>query len=290
MTQEVIITIGLPGSGKSTWAKTQIGLNSNYKIVCRDDLRAMLDNGDWNGKNEEIILRARDKLIYTLLDAGKSVIVADTNLSEKVRNRIKQIVEDFSKTTGREIKVTEKSFLDVPVATCIERDLKRPNSVGSKVILDMANSLKIDTPEPKFVYNGLPEAYIVDIDGTLAKMNGRGPFEWNKVDTDLVRNGVAETVRRLGTNSTIIVLSGRDGVCKELTEKWLNENEIPHNYFFMRAKNDMRSDDIVKEELYRQNIEGKFNVIAAIDDRPRVIRLWKRLGITVFDVGDGIEF
>jgi len=60
---------------------------------------------------------------------------------------------------------------------------------------------------------------------------------------------------------------------------------------FMRAADDMRKDTVVKEELFWQNIAPNYNVLFAIDDRPCVVRLWQKLGIKTFAVGNPwIEF
>ncbi len=287
--QEVILTIGLPGSGKSTWAREQIKNNTNYKIVCRDDLRSMLDNGVWNPKNEYLVKKLQHSMIKTILENGNSVIVADTNLNETTRKELYNTVDYVSRTMNTSIPVVEKSFLDVPVEECIRRDLARPNSVGSKVILDMASRMKYEQKIPVYDYD-LPKAYIVDIDGTIAFMNGRKPYDWNKVDTDLPNVCVINTIQQLSRDCKILITSGRDSVCKEKTIEWLDKHGVPYDNVFMRSKGDMRKDYIVKKELYEQNIKDKYAVIGVFDDRPAVVRLWKELGLMVFNVGNDYEF
>jgi hypothetical protein len=91
-------------------------------------------------------------------------------------------------------------------------------------------------------------------------------------------------------SSFIIILSGRDEVCRPETEKWLNDNDIPYNRLYMRPKGSMEKDTIVKKRLFNENIKDKFRIIGIFDDRPVVIRMWKSMGIKVFDCGDGIDF
>ena len=55
----------------------------------------------------------------------------------------------------------------------------------------------------------------------------------------------------------------------------------------MRTLGDMRKDSIVKQELYEQNILGKFNVSFILDDRQQVVDMWRSLGLTVFQVAEG---
>lgn len=289
MVQKIIFTIGLPASGKSTWARNYIKDNPQFKIVCRDDLRNMLDDGYWRPKNEELVKQIQEKIILECLDRNYSVIVADTNLSISTIKRIKDVVLNHCKYDSSEIEFEEKSFLDVPVNECIKRDLARPNSVGSKVILDMASKHKINHEKPLDFNKDLPRAYIVDIDGTLAIMNGRNPFDWDLVDTDLPNNCVIETVRELGRTNKIIIMSGRDGAARTKTIEWLQKWNVPVDEFYMRKTGDMRKDYEVKKELY-ENVKDRYAIVGVFDDRPQVVRLWKELGLQVFDVGPEYEF
>jgi hypothetical protein len=52
----------------------------------------------------------------------------------------------------------------------------------------------------------------------------------------------------------------------------------------MRRSGDNRCDSIVKEEIYREHIEGKYNVLAVFDDRDRVVDMWRRLGLLCLQV------
>lgn len=58
----------------------------------------------------------------------------------------------------------------------------------------------------------------------------------------------------------------------------------------MRTTDDRRDDTIVKRELYENNIKGKYNVLFCVDDRPKVVRMWKEQGLQVMCLGDGFEF
>ena len=132
----------------------------------------------------------------------------------------------------------------------------------------------------------LPNCYIVDIDGTLAINNTRPPFAWNRVDEDALNPAVARLVAKLGQDTQIIVFSGRSSVCRELTIAWLKQHNINYQDLFMRPADDRRSDDILKSELYYTHVHGKYNAIGVIDDRPKVCRMWRNLGLTVFQVGN----
>ena len=127
----VTMTKGLPASGKTTWAMTQIKQSHGaLKRVSKDDLRAMLDGGKWSGANEKFILAARDRLILAALEAGYSVVVDDSNLVDKHRLHIQELVRGKA-------EVVVQDFTDVPLQTCLQRDRERPNSVGERVIRRM---------------------------------------------------------------------------------------------------------------------------------------------------------
>ena len=65
---KVIITIGLPASGKTTWAKELMEKEpGEWKRINKDDLRAMLDNGRWSHINERFVIELRDHIILQAL-------------------------------------------------------------------------------------------------------------------------------------------------------------------------------------------------------------------------------
>lgn len=81
--KKVILTKGLPSSGKSTWAKALVDESPNsYKRINNDDLRKMLDNGHYSPSTEKFIKKAVDALVLLALEEGKHVILDNTHLSE----------------------------------------------------------------------------------------------------------------------------------------------------------------------------------------------------------------
>lgn len=276
---QVIVTRGLPASGKSTWSKSVIDKNPNsYKRINKDDLRAMLDNDKHSTDMEKFIIKVRDTLILLALQEGKHVIVDDTNLADKHIERIKQLIHGKA-------QLIIKDFTDIPLETCIKQDLKRSKSVGEKVIRDLYNQYlrKIE------VYNenkNLPKAIIVDVDGTLAIMNNRSPFDWNKVDQDSCN----ETIKNIVNNyngDKVIIMSGRDSICRDLTIQWLKGNNIKFDEIFMREQGNMEKDSIVKRRLFDQNVRGKYYVEYVLDDRSQVVETWRSMGLICLQVAEG---
>ena len=74
--KKVIVMRGLPGSGKSTYAKKLLAENPNaWKRINRDELRAMFDGGHFSNGNEKFVKQVRDLLIIKALEDGYISVV-----------------------------------------------------------------------------------------------------------------------------------------------------------------------------------------------------------------------
>lgn len=278
--KQLLFLKGLPASGKSTYAKKLVDDNPGaYKRVNKDDLRAMLDNSKWSRDNEKFVLKTRDMLILAALEDGKHVIVDDTNLAPKHEEHIKQLVKGLA-----EFQVVE---FTLSPEECVERDLKRLNSVGAKVIWGMYNQFL--KPKEVLVQDAsLPIAVIFDVDGTLAHMKERGPFDWARVGEDEVDNHLrAITWMYRDRGHKILIFTGRDGCCEQETRQWLETNAIPFDGLFIRTAGDNRKDAIVKRELLEANVKGKYYIECIYDDRNQVVQMWRDLGLKCLQVQDG---
>jgi hypothetical protein len=139
--------------------------------------------------------------------------------------------------------------------------------------------------DPVVYGQGLPYCWLIDIDGCLAKMHNRGPFDWQKVGDDLPNLSIISLVQSLYKSGfTINIMSGRDGSCRQQTEDWLKLNNVSYNNLFMRDAGNSEKDSIVKERIFHEKIEEKYNIVGVVDDRKQVKRMWVNLGLTVFDV------
>ncbi len=279
---------GLPGSGKSTYAKQLVAEAPNtYKRINRDDLRAMFDNGHWSQGNEKFVKKVRDVLIIKALEEGKHVIVDDTNLSSTNETRVRQLVQEFNKNHNDTVQVEVKE-METSLQECIARDAKRPKPVGAKRIRDMhrqfyavSNLLEQDA--------ALPKAIICDLDGTLALMNGRNPFDAAKCEEDILNAPVAKVLKTFqNLGHKVLLLSGRKEDHKTQTINWLAAHSIVYDLLELRKTEDNRPDTVVKKELFYAHISERYYIEFVLDDRDQVVDLWRsELGLTCFQVNYG---
>ena len=276
--------IGLPASGKTTFAKEWISMEPCRRVrVNKDDLREMLHNGHYSRGNEKQIIRLEESIILYSLKQGKDVVLDNTHLGtdKKGRNKHLERIKRLLKENKLDVEIKIHDFNFITPEECIRRDLKREKSVGASTIWDMYWKHIANIPEV-FYDENKKDAIIVDIDGTLAKMGKRGPYDWDKVHLDTVNSHIKKIANLYHQDGyDVICLSGRDLCCYDLTKKWLEDNGIKYTVLFMRGRKDNRKDFIVKEELYTEYIKPYYNINMVIDDRPQVIRQWVQLGLQV---------
>lgn len=291
--KRVVILKGLQGAGKSTWAKEQLEkYPGTYKRISKDDLRLMLDNGKHSSGREDFILRARDFLILETLSNGQNVLVDDTNLNPIHEERIRELVTAWNQEKAaegkRERAEVEVKFFDVPLEECIERDKTRPNPVGEAVIRDTYN--KYLKKEPLKVQRNpdFSAVIICDIDGTLALHNGRDPYDFEKCESDLLNDTIRLILSKFINDYTYLILvSGREDKYREHTMRWLKLADIRPGALYMRKTGDMRQDTIIKKEIYDEYIKNKYNVLFVLDDRDRVVKMWREQGLVCLQVAEG---
>jgi predicted kinase len=288
-----ILTVGIPASGKSTWARDYSSIYGT-PIVCRDDIRIM--QGLKHGDNEDLVTTVEHALIEGLILEGKDFIVADTNINKKFRQRLIK----FCHQRGADVNLI---VFEIGLDEAIRRDLAREAKVGPDVIVRMHNDLQGQNLSSEFMpvqrykkYQHNPrlkDAIVVDIDGTVARHWNRSPFEYAKVMDDKPIADVTSVVSYLASGYRPVFVSGRDDSCRKDTADWIlvhlgiDVNAPDEGELHMRKTGDQRPDWIVKNEIYDEKVIPFVNPVMVFDDRDQVVHHLRARGITVAQVAPG---
>jgi len=299
----VHVMTGLPASGKTTEARRmQAEAGGRMRRVNLDDLRAMLDvptaEGGRSYAHEQTVLAIQDAAVRAAVDGGFDVVVDNTHMTPHIPKRLKAAV------AGHAVFVVH-DFTDVPVEECVRRDAERERPVGEEIIRILADkhaasrrggwrltaewfndepAVEPYTPDP-----ALPSAVMCDIDGTLALRGARGPFDFTRCEEDLLNESVRGALRsfRNADGDVVVLLSGRGEEHRGRTEAWLAAHDVPYDELWMRAAGDGRRDDVVKAELFDRHVRHRFAVRVSLDDRDRVVAVWRRMGLPTWQVNYG---
>lgn len=140
--------------------------------------------------------------------------------------------------------------------------------------------------------HNLPKAIICDLDGTLAILGDRSPYDASTAEEDLINIPIANIIE-VYDNQTLydidlILLSGREEKFRETTQRWLKKYKITHyKALHLRKNKDFRKDYVIKKEIYEKHIKGKYNVLFVLEDRDQVVKMWRELGLTCLQVAYG---
>ena len=142
---------------------------------------------------------------------------------------------------------------------------------------------------------------IFDLDGTLAIIDERlkessmknGKINWKRffsdelIKKDLPNPPVIKTANLFHQNGyKIYIFSGRSETTENATRKWLKDNRIKYDYLRLRKKNDYRPDEIVKKDFLK-TLSILDRVFLIFDDRKKVVKMWRSLGLPCFQVSEG---
>lgn len=150
------------------------------------------------------------------------------------------------------------------------------------------------------------KAVIFDLDGTLADITHRlhyikgyqtgdeqNSVDWNTFNEACVNDepkwDIIELLDVFKTNNyKIIICTGRAGTPKvmALTKQWLKIHCIEYDAIYFRGEKDFRSDDVVKRGMLN-DIKNRWTILMAIDDRQRVVEMWRKEGLTCLQCQKG---
>ncbi len=135
----VVLAIGLPGSGKSSWFKRH-----NITPLSSDLLRMLLFDDAQEQRFQDLVFSNLRSMLKARLIARRPLNYVDaTNLTPHERHSWIKLAKDY----GYEVQAV---FFDVPVEVCLERNQRRERVVGEDVLRRMAAKLKPPTFEEGF--------------------------------------------------------------------------------------------------------------------------------------------
>lgn len=128
------ITVGISASGKTTWAeKVVASYPGNWVNINRDDIRfGIIGVRDWTKwsftkENEKKVTNIQSQMMNNALVSGRNIIISDTNINDKVRNKLVTHLYDM----GYEVHLV---WFDIELREAILRDSKRTNPVKPRII------------------------------------------------------------------------------------------------------------------------------------------------------------
>lgn len=303
---KICLTKGCPASGKSTWAKKEISKDPlNYVRINNDDIREMVNGSVFSPDYEKIITETRNWMIKEALKRDKNIIIDNVNANKRHFETVCKIAESM----GKDIQVYEKMFY-VELDELLTRDATRTGSaqVGAEVVKKFWKDLggkqfkfyhikneiftKRTSASERFVDpmeqdESLLKCAVFDLDGTMADIRHRNPYDASNCDKDSPNQHVVDLCKLLHANDyKIFFFSGREDEHRVMTEVWLNIHFGYSYELFMRETGNKEDDRLLKERLFSAHVKNKFNCKLWVDDRLRVCKFIHEAGLPLFRVGD----
>lgn len=282
---KLTLLVGPPGSGKSTLAKSYV--TEGYTYI----------NQDSQGKDHL-------RLFNEALERNEPVVVDRMNFN--VIQRLRYLEPAKAKGYTTRIVVLHES-LETCMSRCVSRvghetiqDEKSARSALNTFFTKYERVQDSEADEVKRVWpsGAKDRAIICDLDGTLCNIDhrlhfvrGEGKKDWKsffqELHNDKPNEWCVDLVNKFSTTHPIVYCSGRPDDHRKVTEKWLKDNNLWFSNLYMRSRGDHRSDDIVKEILLDFELLTRYTPYLVIDDRQRVVDMWRKRGFTVLQCAKG---
>lgn len=287
--KRVLIMRGLPGSGKTTFAKNCGGTFMN---TCSADSFFEWPDGRYVFDKDKLT-KAHDacwqKFIGLVEKSEDLIIVDNTNI------QLKEFSKYIKKAESNGYAVVVFRMV-ANVDQCIARGLHKVPEEKVRARLAQFETYPSEILVPD-ICQPLENAVIIDLDGTIALNTTDRPFygkdinvyldEPNTIVCDVIKAYLASS------GATPVFVTGREAALADDTRRWIKDKffdkgkEPQKISLFTRDTGDYRSDAVVKREIYYHRINWSFKVLCVFDDRNSVVKMWRSLGLTCFQVANG---
>ena len=132
---KIIICQGIQGSGKSTWARKWAQEDPPHRVRWNNDDMRLLMGQYWVPSREPLLSKIRALFMNTTMDYGFDIVIDDMNLNPHTTEYYEVLVQAYN-ATHEDKYVIEYRLFNTPLDVCIERDAKRKNPIGAKVLTD----------------------------------------------------------------------------------------------------------------------------------------------------------
>jgi predicted kinase len=298
--RDLILIQGISGSGKTTEAKKWVEEDPIHRIRLNyDDIRTMLGKY-WVPEREPLMKSIFNNGLQEAMTQGYNIIIDNmSNLNPKHIKEYQELVKEFNSKHSINYSI-EFKLLNTPVEECIRRDSLRTIPIGEKIIKEQwrkyrdfiiqesINSMPVASQDPK-----LPHCIIVDMDATLCLNRSKRPFfgpgAAEKMMSDEPIEPVCNLVRSYcyDRDCELIIITGRDEPCREVTLKWLDKHWLYPNRLLMRQEGDYTPGPELKKSIYENNILNKYYVDFVVEDSTKVVNMWRSLGLICLQPNDG---
>jgi predicted kinase len=304
--KKLILTRGIPGSGKSTWAKSWVSEDPEHRIRFNwDDMRNMM-GPYWVPSrepiNKHILWAAVNAAAYS--NRPYDIVIDNMNLNPKDWKQYEDWILNYNNSLNAEETNTQyvlefKDFF-IPVEECVKRDSMRINPIGEKTIREIYSKYRhfIQTTNVEKYVNNLvkpdpnkPYCVVIDMDSTMCFNTNKRPWYGEGAAEEMINDienfGVCETVWALMQEYPIIVATGRDTSQEEVTRKWLSQHRIDPIKYYFRTEGDYRKGTVVKKEQI-EKIMKDYNILVIFEDSEPIVQMYRDMGLTVLQPNKGI--
>lgn len=293
--RKIILTRGIPGSGKSFWAKSWSLEDPEHRIRLNwDDMRNMMGLY-WVPSREPVNKAMLQAGLLIAMTEGYDIVIDNMNLNSKTWEEYEGIIKRHNALSGSKnyYELEFKDFFDVSIEECIKRDSLRANPIGEKTIKEIWRKYKhlIQTTKIENLVKNLrprditkENCIVVDMDSTLCFNTSKRPWygtgSTEAMINDEENRNVCELVRQLSDTYPLILVTGRDKTQRDVTIEWLSKHNINIQECYFRNINDFRSSKVYKQEQIEKILKD-YNIIAIFEDESSVVNMYRNLGLTV---------